>query len=321
MAKKAHHEEHVDETWLIPYADMLTLLLALFIVMFAMSKVDEAKFKQMKAVFSVVFGGTGINNSGSGNTVLDLPFESGTDNTPGGATPLPTPPSSSTSSGGISNGMVEDTKMNAIKDSLEKDIQEKGFSDSVKLALNDKGLNISIQDNVMFNSGNANIVKDVYPLLMQISDLVRDLDNTIIVAGHTDNIPVRTAIYRSNMDLSAMRAINAMNYMIDVGKLKTENISIQAFGEHKPKYDNSTEEGRAKNRRVEIFIERKYQPNTPEAAAPAATTGEPAVSASPINEASPTHKASPSNEASPAVQVPTVEVPVVQLPSDTSKTH
>jgi chemotaxis protein MotB len=148
--------------------------------------------------------------------------------------------------------------MNGMKKSLEEEIQKGGYADKVKVALSDEGLDISMQDVVLFNSGDADVIPAVYPLLKQISSILNNLDNSIKVAGYTDNVPIKNSKFRSNWDLSAMRAINVMNFMVDTGGLNSKNVSIQAYGERMPKFDNTTEEGRAKNRRVEIIIIRKY---------------------------------------------------------------
>ncbi|QAA34467.1 flagellar motor protein MotB [Clostridium manihotivorum] len=245
--KKEHHEEHVDETWLIPYADMLTLLLALFIVMFAMSKVDQQKLQRLSAEFSVIFsGGSSVMAEGGTSSTAVVQSEAANAGT---ATEK-------------SNTEKEEDAMNEVKKNLESEIQSKGYSDKVKIELNKEGLEISIQDAVLFNSGDAQVLKTVNPLLVEISNMIKGLDNEIKVVGHTDNVPITTSKFRSNWDLSAMRAINVMNFMVGSGGVNTDKISIQAYGEHRPKYSNDTAEGRAKNRRVEIFIIRKYTQQT-----------------------------------------------------------
>lgn len=232
IKKKAHHDEHADETWLLPYSDMLTLLLALFIVMFAMSQVDKEKFKEFNQKFGVIFsGGSGVLEN-NGNTV-----------------------SPNTS---VTNNAVEEDKMNEIKKMLDKEIGDGGYKDKVKVELNEGGLEISIQDVVLFNSGDAAVLKEVSPLLIKISKMLYGLDNNIKIAGHTDNVPIHNEKFRSNWDLSAIRAINVMNFMVDSGGIRPDKVSIEAYGEYMPKYNNSTAEGRAKNRRVEIYIVRKY---------------------------------------------------------------
>jgi chemotaxis protein MotB len=236
MKKKVHHEEHVDETWLIPYADMLTLLLALFIVMFAMSQTDKEKFKKVSEQFNIIF------SSGAG--VLEN----------NGTVVIPENPTTSYDT----MGTIEEDKMNEVKQMLEQEINSKGYSDKAKVSLNKEGLEISIQDAALFSSGEAEVLKGVSPLLIQISTMLQKLDNDIKIVGYTDNVPIFTEKFRSNWDLSSIRAINVMNFMVDAGKLHAEKFSIQAYGQYKPKFDNSTEDGRAKNRRVDIFLVRKY---------------------------------------------------------------
>jgi chemotaxis protein MotB len=234
--KKEYHEEHPDETWLIPYADVLTLLLALFIVMFAISSVDKEKFKSVSESFNAVLGGSSLLED-DGSSIVPME-ESG--------------------STGPTNSEIEEDKMNEIKSTIEEEIGRGGYADRVKIGLTGEGLEISIQDVVLFNSGDAEVLKDVSPLLLQISNAIVGLENEIKIVGHTDNVPITNQKFRSNWDLSSMRAVNVMNFMVGTGKILPEKVSIQAYGQFKPKASNDTEAGRAQNRRVEIFIVRQY---------------------------------------------------------------
>ncbi|MEG0371764.1 MAG: flagellar motor protein MotB, partial [Clostridium sp.] len=228
--KRQHHNEHVDEAWLLPYADMLTLLLALFIVMFAMSQVDKEKLQKTAQQFNVVFAG--------GSGVLD---NNGTTITPGN---------------GSMNEIVEQDKMILVKSILEEEIKNSGYVDKVNVELNGEGLLISMQDTVLFNSGDAEILKGFYPVFNQISSIIKDFNNDIRVAGHTDNIPINNSKFHSNWDLSYSRSLNVMKFMASSGHISPDKFSIQAFAQYKPKFDNSTNEGQSKNRRVEILIVR-----------------------------------------------------------------
>lgn len=238
--KKQHHEEHVDEAWLLPYSDMLTLLLALFIVMFAMGQTDSAKLQAMSKSFNIIFaGGSGVMQQ-DGSSMIPMDGEGGQ------------------SGSGITNAKTEEDKMTEIKKRLEQEIGKEGYSDKVKVNLTGEGLEIAIQDAVLFRSGEAEILNDVSPLLSKLSDMLHDLENKVKIVGHTDNVPISTAKFRSNWDLSAMRAINVMNYMVTSTGISANRASIEAHGEYMPKYDNNTEDGRSKNRRVEIIVIRKY---------------------------------------------------------------
>jgi chemotaxis protein MotB len=168
--------------------------------------------------------------------------------------PVPTTPS---------NSEIEQDKMSEVKKLLDSEIAKSGYSDKVKTSLNGEGLEIYIQDAVLFNSGDDKVLTDISPLLLQVSKMLQRLDNNIKVVGHTDTMPISNGRFRSNWDLSAMRAINVMSFLVDTGGLSASRFSVQGYGEQLPKYSNSTEEGRSKNRRVEIFVVRKY-PSTVE---------------------------------------------------------
>ena len=278
--KKVHAEEHPDETWLIPYADILTLLLALFIVMFAMSKVNQEKFEEVSQAFSIIFkGGSGV--LGNGNVVV-VHDGSGASTTSDGSYqynfnfPDSSEASSSTDSSatvsaldspvitnitiekGIYNYSTEDIRMNEIKDQLEREIATSGYNGKIAVTLTPVGLVISLQEVVLFESGDAEVAASVYPMLNEIAKMLKGLENQIKVEGHTDNVPICNSKYRSNWDLSAYRAINVMNYVVNAGNLNPARFYTVGYGEYSPKYDNTTDEGRAMNRRVEIFVIRKY---------------------------------------------------------------
>lgn len=238
MSKKKHEEEHVDEAWLLPYSDMLTLLLALFIVMFAMGQTDKEKFEAMAKEFNVIFsGGSGVMNE-SGNSQASE--------------------NSGISIGDSSDSQMEQDAMLKIKRDLEEEINKQGYGDKIKVDLNEEGLDISIQDVVLFDSGRADVLNDMSSLLLKISEFIKGLDNNIRIAGYTDNVPISNSDFRSNWDLSAIRAINVMNFMVNSGGVSEDKLSIQAYGQYKPKSSNDTEDGKAKNRRVEINIVRNY---------------------------------------------------------------
>lgn len=238
--KKKHqhkdHEEHVDESWLIPYADLLTLLLALFIVLFSMSSVDAIKFKEMANALNSSFeGGTGL-------------FEY----------PSAVPPEQALSLNKEEkkeSGNPEKKSLQEVQQKVNQYIEDRQLTGKLQTKLTDEGLLITILDNVLFDSGVAEIRPADRQLAKEISQLlVMETPKNVIISGHTDNIPIRNQYFESNWDLSVMRAVNFMKALLENPKLNPALFSAKGYGEYKPIADNSTEQGRLKNRRVEILI-------------------------------------------------------------------
>jgi chemotaxis protein MotB len=255
--KKHREQEHMDESWLVPYADILTLLLALFVVMFAMSSVDAQKFQLLSKSFNEMFsGGTGLLNFNSpepqGN--IDAPDIRKKDEK-------------------RSEFQVEDPaevkKKEEEKIALEKDrkelkelqekvnayIQKNSLSNKLQTSLTDEGLLVTIRDNVLFDSGSADVRNEDVKTANEIANLlVMDPPRNIIISGHTDNVPIKNSRFDSNWELSVMRAVSFMKIILDNPKLDPRWFSAKGFGEFQPVASNNTSEGKARNRRVEILI-------------------------------------------------------------------
>jgi chemotaxis protein MotB len=248
--KKKHHEEHIDETWLIPYADMLTLLLALFIVLFAVSSVDAHKFEQLAKSFNLAFTG--------GEGIMEFPSPTRTPDTDNSVTKPPDDPTPDKDQleEKIDLARQQDfLELQELKKKIDQYIKENQLSLSLKTELTQDGLLITILDNALFSSGSAEIRPGARKLAAEISKLlVTDPPRHVTIAGHTDNRPISTTQFRSNWDLSAMRAINFMKVLLENNDLEPPRFSSTAYGEYRPVATNSTDEGRAKNRRVEVLI-------------------------------------------------------------------
>ncbi len=231
--KKKHHEEHIDESWLTPYSDILTLLLALFIVLFASSSIDSVKFKAMSGVFNDVFnGGTGVMDNPS-------PVDTGSD------------PSNT---GGL-RVKTEQEELSNVQDRVNEYIEDNHLGKQLETSLTGEGLLVTIRDNVLFESGDAEVREGDRRIAQEISTLlVMDPSRSIVISGHSDNIPIKNEQFDSNWDLSVMRAVNFMEVLLENDELEPEWFSAKGFGEYKPVASNETAEGRAKNRRVEILI-------------------------------------------------------------------
>ncbi|MEQ6356652.1 flagellar motor protein MotB [Lysinibacillus sp. M3] len=238
-AKKKKHDEHIDESWLVPYADILTLLLAVFIILFASSSVDQEKLERMSAVFNQVFDG------GTGFLEQPAPIES------------PNAESDKTPQQAQNSAYLKDQKELAeIKDSVDNFIAVNEMEGQFATAMTDEGLLVTIRDTIMFDPGKAAIKPEYIPIAKELAGvLVSDPARNIVITGHTDNVPVGPN-FSSNLELSLMRASNFYMVLLNSNsKLKSENFSAKGYGENRAIAPNDTPEGRAKNRRVEVLIQ------------------------------------------------------------------
>ncbi|WP_298784610.1 flagellar motor protein MotB [uncultured Marinococcus sp.] len=236
--RKKEEEEHVSEAWLLPYADLLTLLLALFIVLFASSEVDARKFDQISDSFNSVFtGGSGINESGS--SVEELNAEDNVDESPPTAI----------------EEAEDQNELAELQERVEGFIDERGLEGQFTTRLSDDGLLLSIKDNILFNVGEAEIREEALETAGDMSELlVLNPPRNIIISGHTDDTPIANADFSTNWELSVMRAVHFMEIVLENPDLDPRDFSAKGFGEFEPVASNDTEEGRAQNRRVEVLI-------------------------------------------------------------------
>ncbi|EIT85796.1 flagellar motor protein MotB [Fictibacillus macauensis ZFHKF-1] len=246
--KKSHE---TDEAWLIPYADMLTLLLALFVVLFAMSEVDGKKFKKFSSAFHQQFtGGTGVLEH-------DAPIE-----TPLGSSVADLQKKQKTA--GEDAAYIQQVKnelqsLQTVQQRINAFITSKHYEQSLQTKLTENGLLITILDHALFDSGSAEVKKSAVKLGADLSQLlVTNPPRSITIAGHTDNIPIVTNRYQSNWELSAMRAINFMQILLENKQLSPKHLSASGYGEYRPTASNKTTNGQSKNRRVEVLILPKY---------------------------------------------------------------
>lgn len=238
--RKKHHEEHMDESWLIPYADVLTLLLALFIVLFAMSQVEEDKFQQMQKVMETLFSANaGIMVSDKGFTDQDTNPDQFKDSP--------------------QNFAEEEEQLQKYKERLDEYFRQQGMQGIVTNIITEQGLLISMQEVALFDSGRADLRPQSQIILRHLAEILSELDNDVQVSGHTDNLPINTLQFPSNWELSTQRALNVMRNMIsNEPRLGPERFSVVGYAEYRPRESNDTAEGRAQNRRVELLILRVY---------------------------------------------------------------
>ncbi|HIZ53189.1 MAG TPA: OmpA family protein [Candidatus Enterococcus avicola] len=257
MKRKKRPEQHIDESWLLPYADMLTLVLALFIVMFAMAKVDEGKFEEFRDQFGVIFSGTGSGGDSIIGSVIDFGEHSGAVPQDEDELEETTMEKEVAKENKLAQKM-EDQQMVEVSEKLKEELKALGLSGDTNVSLRSDGLHINLDSNILFQPGEAQINAQAKKSLDSLSSHLKNMNQEVVVAGHTDTIAINPP-YKSNWELSAARAISVMDYLIAQKVINRNRISIQAYGDTKPHATNQTEKGRAKNRRVEITIKKVYQ--------------------------------------------------------------
>jgi chemotaxis protein MotB len=236
--RKKHEEAEPEnsERWTLTYLDMITLLFVLFVVLYSMANVNINKFKALASSMSVAFGSGG----GGGKNML-------TNYSGSGIQPQ-------------SNSFVNIRDNNQFK-SMVKLIREyaakQGISKKVNAKITERGLVINLADSILFQSGSAELSPKAQEILDRLAEIVFATKKQIRVEGHTDNVPIHTARYFSNWQLSTDRATNVIIYWISKHSDQAVNLSAAGYGEFKPIASNDTPEGRTLNRRVDIVILRE----------------------------------------------------------------
>lgn len=240
----------MDETWLIPYSDLLTLLLALFIVLFASSQIDQKKFDQISDSLNAAFsGGDGFfmqsifpGREHDANKNKNDEYEN---------------PGSEQSA--EEQFEQETADLQELQRQVDQYIADNGLSGQLQTGLNHDQLKIIISDKALFDSGSAEVRPEARKIAMTISELLEQFPGfEIVVSGHTDNQPIHNAEFANNWELSTQRALNFMQILLMNKALDPARFSAVGYGEYRPVASNDTPEGRALNRRVEVSVLRNF---------------------------------------------------------------
>lgn len=244
MARKKTHAAHVNhERWLVSYADFITLLFAFFVVMFASSQTDKARAQQMsdsvrealqqggiKAAVKEILGGT-VDDKGKGSAQMKGP---------GGSQPK--------------NMRTNEAELLPSMQYLSKELKQDIDMGKVEVHIESRGLVVSLRQATFFPSGEDTLDPKTFPTLDKIATTVRGLPNAVRLEGHTDAIPIHTARFRSNWELSAARSIAMLELLVGRYQIPRERLAIAGYAETIPVDTNDSLEGRAHNRRVDIVI-------------------------------------------------------------------
>jgi chemotaxis protein MotB len=230
MKKRKHNEEHENaERWLLTYADLITLLLAFFIMMYVFSKKDAQKYDEVASHLKTIFsGGTGLAGKGSVTA----------------ASPIDMP------SKGASSGEIKRQLESELMDSN----RNKPGGENISVLSDERGVVIRVLDKAFFDEGKAELKDGAKGALDKIVPIIKSVDNHVRIEGHTDNVPINTNEFKSNWELSVRRATEVVRYFVEKRGLPPERISATGYAEYRPIVQNNSPKNKSLNRRIEIIV-------------------------------------------------------------------
>lgn len=261
MAKKREDEPKKGAPeWQSTFADLMNLLLCFFVLLFSMSTVDAQKFELIAASFSQTFsiftaGSTSIGDGAMiGNGISQLPELDDFVNSVGRQ--AENTPEMEQLDDLQSEVQAEGLKQSEeLAEKVEEAVQENNLTGDIEMQVTAQYVQLTMKGSLLFNSGSAELKEESKPVLDKVGLILeRYAAGTIEIEGHTDNVPMSGRKFANNNELSAGRALSVFDYMMETTDLDPAHIKTSGRGEYVPIADNSTEEGRAKNRRVEIRI-------------------------------------------------------------------
>jgi chemotaxis protein MotB len=237
-----HESENIDR-WMVSYADFVTLLFAFFVVMYAMSSVNEGKYRvladTMTDAFKVAPKSPNPIQIGKENRVI-----SSTNSTNEIIKPIKVLPKSE---------RTYEREMKQIADTVSKSVQPLIDKGLIKVTQHKLWVEVEMNSKILFSSADAELEEGALPALKALANVLKTLPNSIDVEGHTDNIPINNEVFRSNWELSASRAASVVHLFTNYG-VNPNRLSSIGYAEFRPVASNDTSEGRLRNRRVKVVI-------------------------------------------------------------------
>ncbi len=229
--------------WMATFADMMTLLLCFFILLLSFATMDVQKFRDAMGSIQEALG-VQFEHDGQFEAIASSPLQLDAEE---------------------GSGAIGEDR--ALLDELNAAIAEEGMDDQIGAEIDGRGVVVRIDGQVLYPLGNAELKPEANPILTRIAALVRGTEHRVMIEGHTDDIPIRTARYPSNWELSTARAIAAMQFMVDEN-VPAERVGVAGYADLRPLEPNDSETHRAANRRVEfVFIRETPPEDSPQVAA------------------------------------------------------
>ncbi|WP_028273852.1 OmpA family protein [Atopococcus tabaci] len=246
--KRQNSEASGGGTWMTTFSDLMSLLLTFFILLFSMSSVSGEKFQAASQSMQVAFSGA------NGSSILDGGALVGGDGT-GSA-------DSDDSIVPADEGVPDE--VNEMYEQTMDFIEDQELDSELAVSRNEKGVYLEIQESILFQSGEAEVTSSGTGTLDVVADLLASTNTSVVVEGHTDNVPINTQQYPSNWELSTNRAVSVVRYLTEEKGIDPARLSAKGHGEHNPIVSNNSSENRAKNRRVNIVLVYEEEKGTAE---------------------------------------------------------
>ena len=254
MARKHEHEDHVNhEAWAIPYGDLVTLLLAFFVVMYATSSINEGKYRVASDSLSAAFHGT--PRTMEPVPVGDKAAKGKGDDVLAGITPnqaIKFPETAELEKKAAEDEVLQ-TQLRQMTDDLQNAMQVLIDQDMIRVERAPSWVEVEIKTDILFPSGSAEIGTAAVPILERLAGILAERPYPIRIEGHTDNRPIKTTQFPSNWELSAARAARIVRLFEQRG-ITSNRMVVAGMGENQPLADNESAEGRNRNRRVALVI-------------------------------------------------------------------
>ncbi|MBD2863666.1 flagellar motor protein MotB [Paenibacillus oceani] len=243
-----------SERWLITYADLITLLMIFFVILYAMSKIDSAKYDTLSRALQMQFNdGSSVIPKGTGIMGEAIPGD------PKSGDQTQQPPESKTEPNSDPEKEKEKELQNLLK-IVQQYIADQHLEEQLSASDTPRGIAIKLNDLFLFDLGKAELKQGAYPVLEKLASLFPTLDTKVSIEGHTDDLPLATgSAYQDNWGLSQARSVSVIRYFVNTAKLDTGTFISSAYADTKPVAPNDSEANRQKNRRVEIVVLRNDQ--------------------------------------------------------------
>jgi len=258
------------DRWMITYADLITLLLIFFVILYAMSSLDTDKYnivtgslsETFKSGSTVLEGGNGILDAGK--STENKP-ESTDGNGNAAATARPNDGSAEQTENETPSARElafreQEAKLAELMGVITNYVEENNLGEQIFVADKPQGIEITLSDRFLFDIGKADLKSPAFPALQQLSGLFKNIGAKISIEGHTDNTPVSSAShFNDNWELSGARALSVLRFFLDREGLNPDNFQYAGYADTQPTADNTSVAGQQKNRRVEIIVLRQLQ--------------------------------------------------------------